>query len=432
MKRGAIMLPAMEKAGSPRSTQIFARALLLLFVIACIALLLVPWVQNVQGFGRVVALTPVERTQTIGAPVEGRIVRWHVIEGTIVKTGDLVAEIADNDPDIITRLEGEKRAVELRLEQAKTRAEALRSRIEQLDMFRRNELQVAQNRLQGAEDNVRAAEQIVKASDATLLAATLNIDRQKALVQKGLVAVRAVEVAQQDYDRAFAELQRAKAALGAAEKEKLARDSDLLRIESDFQTRIDDAKASFASANADVANIDAELQRISVRVSRQTQQQVYAPREGRILRLLTQPGSEMMKPGDPIALFVPDSGELVVELMMDGNDVPLMHPGDKVRLQFEGWPAVQFVGWPSVAVGTFGGVIFLVDATDNGDGSFRILVKPDPEDEPWPDQHYLRQGVRANGWVLLRTVPLGFELWRQFNGFPPVIAPKEPEVKSKT
>jgi multidrug resistance efflux pump len=432
------MLPVMEEAGSPKATRSFARALGLLFLISGVGLALVPWVQNVTGHGRVVALTPVERQQSIGAPVEGRIVRWHVVEGTIVKPGDLIAEIADNDPDILLRLEGEKRAIELRLEQAKTRAEALRSRIEQLDMFRRNELQVAENRLQGADENVKAAAQVVRAADATLLAAKLNIDRQKALVQKGLVAVRAVELAQQDYDRAQADLDRAKAALGAAEKERLARDSDLLRIESDFRTRIDDAKASLASANGDIANTEAELQRISVRLVRQTQQQVLAPRDGRILRLLVQPGSEMVKPGDPIALFVPDSVELVVELFMDGNDIPLIHPGDKARLQFEGWPALQFSGWPSVAVGTFGGVVFLVDATDNGEGVFRILIKPDPEDEPWPDTGYLRQGVRANGWVLLRTVPLGFELWRQFNGFPPTVIPKDPagprslEVKSKS
>ena len=32
----------------------------------------------------------------------------------------------------------------------------------------------------------------------------------------------------------------------------------------------------------------------------------------------------------------------------------------------------------------------------------------------------LRQGVRTNGWVLLGQVPLGYELWRQINGFPPL------------
>ena len=39
------------------------------------------------------------------------------------------------------------------------------------------------------------------------------------------------------------------------------------------------------------------------------------------------------------------------------------------------------------------------------------LNVPDPEDEPWPDGRYLRQGVRANGWLLLETVSLGYELW---------------------
>ena len=129
----------------------------------------------------------------------------------------------------------------------------------------------------------------------------------------------------------------------------------------------------------------------------------------------------MLKSGDSIAAFVPDTANLVVELSMDGNDIPLIHAGDPVRLQFEGWPAVQFTGWPSVAVGTFGGRVMLVDATDNGYGKFRILVQPDPKDEAWPSNRYLRQGVRTNGWVLLNRVSLGYELWRQFNGFPPTV-----------
>jgi hypothetical protein len=45
-------------------------------------------------------------------------------------------------------------------------------------------------------------------------------------------------------------------------------------------------------------------------------------------------------------------------------------------------------------------------------------VEPDPDDEPWPDARFLRQGVKTKGWVLLNVVPLGFEVWRQFNGFP--------------
>jgi len=103
-------------------------------------------------------------------------------------------------------------------------------------------------------------------------------------------------------------------------------------------------------------------------------------------------------------------------------------PGNLVRLQFEGWPALQFSGWPSIAVGTFGGRVLLVDPTDNGKGKFRVLVESDPGDDPWPSRRFLRQGVRANGWVLLNIVPIGYELWRQFNGFPPVIATDEPAL----
>jgi pyruvate/2-oxoglutarate dehydrogenase complex dihydrolipoamide acyltransferase (E2) component len=153
-------------------------------------------------------------------------------------------------------------------------------------------------------------------------------------------------------------------------------------------------------------------------------QTIRAPRNGTILRLVAQPGGELLKAGDPIAIFIPETQDLVVELWMNGNDIPLIHAGDKVRLQFEGWPAIQFAGWPSVAIGTFGGRVMLVDATDNGEGKFRILVEPDDEDEPWPSNRYLRQGVRTNGWVLLNQVSLGFELWRQFNGFPPTVTPQ--------
>lgn len=137
----------------------------------------------------------------------------------------------------------------------------------------------------------------------------------------------------------------------------------------------------------------------------------------------------------------------MAELWLSGLDMPLVAPrevdgtgkvlrvGSPVRLQFEGWPALQFVGWPSVARGTFGGEVVMVDPTDNGKGKFRVLVaeKPDvveradgrTETIAWPDARWLRQGVRVNGWVLLQQVPLWFEVWRQLNGFPPVLTEEQ-------
>jgi pyruvate/2-oxoglutarate dehydrogenase complex dihydrolipoamide acyltransferase (E2) component len=165
----------------------------------------------------------------------------------------------------------------------------------------------------------------------------------------------------------------------------------------------------------------ASIAQIDVRLSRQAAQEIFAPRDGTILRLVAAQGSEMVKAGDPVAVLVPDTSDRAVELWVDGNDVPLIYEGRHVRLQFEGWPAVQFSGWPSVAVGTFGGRVALVDATDDGRGKFRVVVIPDGH-EPWPHPRYLRQGVRANGWFLLDRVRIGWELWRQFNGFPPAMS----------
>ena len=158
--------------------------------------------------------------------------------------------------------------------------------------------------------------------------------------------------------------------------------------------------------------------------------QVVAPRAGVILRLIAHQGTEMVKAGDPLVVLVPNVDSSAVELLIDGNDASLLEKDRKVRLQFEGWPAVQFVGWPSVAVGTFGGVVSFVDAHADTKGKFRVVVVPDANDQPWPSARYLRQGVRAGGWVLLDQVALGFELWRQFNGFPPAVS--EPGAEGYT
>ena len=165
---------------------------------------------------------------------------------------------------------------------------------------------------------------------------------------------------------------------------------------------------------------------LEVKLARQETQRVTAPTAGTVFRLIANRGTEFVKAGDAVLVLIPNTESMAVELWVDGNDMPLLSVGRKARLQFEGWPAVQFTGWPSVAVGTFGGVVQLIDPTDDGAGRFRVLILPDPADAPWPSRRFLRQGVQARGWVLLENVTLGFEFWRQLNGFPPVIADAEP------
>jgi hypothetical protein len=153
-------------------------------------------------------------------------------------------------------------------------------------------------------------------------------------------------------------------------------------------------------------------------LARQSAQSIVAPRDGTIFRVVANGHEgEIVKSGELLCVLMPDTDDRAVEVWVSGNDMPLVHEGAHVRVQFEGWPALQFSGWPSVAIGTFGGRVAFVDQSDNGAGAFRILVVPDRE--AWPAPIYLRQGVRAYAWVQLGRVRLGYELWRQFNGFPP-------------
>jgi multidrug resistance efflux pump len=421
----------MELVGSPHSARKLAIVLAVMMLASAIALVFTPWQQSVSGTGKVSALTPVERTQFLAAPVEGRVLKWHVTEGSKVKTGQLVVELTDNDPQIVDRIRAERAAVEERRLNAEGRVRAHEDRLGRLEESRTNGMSAAQNRVQMANDRITQAVQALTATEARLEAARFNINRQRDLVRIGTTSQRNVELAQMDFATAEAEVSRAKAALNAARSEKLAMDDDLLKIRSDADAAIEGERATLNSARAEIANIRAELQRIDTRLARQQTLTITAPRDGTIVRLLAQPNSELLKGGDPVAMFVPDAYEPTVELYLSGVDMPLVQPGDPVRIQFNGWPAIQFVGWPSVAVGTFGGRVSLVDATETKGGDFRILVVPDPKDDPWPSANYLRQGVQAKGWVLLKNVPLGWELWRRFNGFPPVIAEDEPGAKAR-
>lgn len=184
----------------------------------------------------------------------------------------------------------------------------------------------------------------------------------------------------------------------------------------------EEAQLKEADVLKEVTAASAEAARLDTRFARQGRQLVSAPRDGVILRRGAGEGSVHVKPGDLLAVLVPETRSRAVELWLDGSDLPLVEAGHQVRLQFEGWPAIQLSGWPSVAVGTFDGVVSTIDAAGAGrPGQFRVLVTA-AADERWPRAELLRQGVRAHGWVLLGTVPLGYELWRKFNNFPPSIA----------
>jgi membrane fusion protein, adhesin transport system len=408
-----------------------ARGMLKLFLILLLFLGFTPWQQNVRGLGRVVAYTPADRQQLISAQVEGRISRWLVREGSVVKQGDVLAELLDNDPLLLQRLENEQKAAFAKQAATDNRVNTFREQVRMAERARPQALAAAQSRVDMANERRKAAEQSVQAAQAARQTASLNLARQQQLRTKGLASQRTLELSQLEMAQRAAEVERTQAALVAAKSEVDALTSDRQKLGADTVAAVEKARADLNKAIEDQNSVRADILKLQTRLARQQTQTVIAPRDGIVLRLLANPGAEMVKPGQGLAIFVPDTEERAVELWVDGNDLPLIVTKSRVRLQFEGYPAIQFGGWPEFSVGSFGGKVALIDATDDGKGHFRVLVRPDPEDIAWPSTRFLRQGVRVNGWVLLGQVTLGYELWRIFNGFPPLILP-EPFISEST
>ena len=392
----------------------------LLVLLTVIGMVVTPWQQSISGSGRVIAFSPVERQQRLEAPVDGRIAAVRVAEGQRGQRGEVVVDIVDVDPRFLERLESELALVRLRQAAAEARRAQVLERVAALEQARTLGLAAADARLDMGKERVRQAEQAVAAAEATRTAADQNLPRVQSLAAQGLRSTREKELAELDASRARADEERARATLDAARSEVQSLVADRGRVDKDTTAGIRDARASSETANADVAAAATELVRLDTRIARQQTQAVTLPRSAVVLRVLVQEG-QLVKQGDALVELVPDTAARAVEMWIDGNDAPLVTPGREVRLQFEGWPALQFVGWPQAARGTFGGQVALVDSHDDGAGRFRVVVLP-LVGERWPHPEVLRQGVRANGWVLLEQVPLGWELWRRLNAFPPTLS----------
>ncbi|MGB5813118.1 MAG: HlyD family efflux transporter periplasmic adaptor subunit [Polyangiales bacterium] len=417
-------LPPRLQVASPQNVAFVAKMLVAVFFLFTVAALLAPWTQNIQGSGRVIAYAPQQRQQTIEATISGTIAEWYVQEGSQVDKGDPIVRLADNDDRILDRLGDQRTAVQVRRTAESSRVESLRSRVESLRRYRRAEIAGAEAQVAIAEQEVAGAEQELTASEAELETNNLNYGRQSDLRRDGLASQREYELAELAARQSRAKVASAVAKVQAA-KNKLSQSRAALRqVTASSMADIESAEAALGSAETQVASASEGLAKLDVDIARQQAQTIVAPIDGTIMRVVGRLGGAQVSQGQVLALLVPRTEDRAVELYVDGNDAALIEPGSPVRLQFEGWPAVQFSGWPSVAVGTFGGEVAFVDAADDGRGNFRIVVVPDGDpEEPWPAASYLRQGVLAKGWILLKQVRLGFEVWRQFNGFPPTTEP---------
>lgn len=388
---------------TPNAGKILAKWLLGILLVLCV-IMFVPWQQNIRGAGKVTALSPGNRPQKVHSVIAGQIKKWHVREGQLVKKGDTIVSISEVkekyfDPQLLTRLREQISAKESSLSSKESKALALKRQIEALRDAMKNKIDQAQAKLDAEEVRFKNTEN--------------QFERNKKLYNAGNIPLTKFQEIEYKYQGAQADYLNARI--------------ELDRVAAEYLDKISKSESELSSTRADVFDDEGELASLRNTFAnteiRNNQYQIVSPQDGYIVHAVVTGLGETIKEGDPVCTIMPETADLAVELYVKAMDVPLLSKGRKVRIEFDGWPALQFSGWPSVSVGTFGGVVEVIDYVNARPGEFRILVVPDIKDQNWPAQ--LRVGSGIKGWVMLDDVPVWYELWRQLNGFPPSLY-KEP------
>jgi multidrug resistance efflux pump len=417
---------------TPNTGRILARSLIITGGIFLIFLFL-PWQQNIRGTGEVTAFTPENRPQTIESTIAGRIASWNVREGQYVNKGDTILTLTEVkekffDPQLLTRLQEQITAKEQSIEAKKGKIIALKNQIAALrDGFEIKQRQarnkLVQTKLKLVSDSVDFEAEKIRFSNAESLEA-----RNRQLYEAGNITLSKFQEVESKFQESKMKLISAENTFMESQTEVITARIEIAGVAADYQDKISKAESDLNTTYSDLAEKESELAKLRNEYAnmeiRNQQYQVIAPQEGYIVKAVVAGIGETIKEGEAVATIMPSSPDVAVAMYVKAMDVPLLEIGRHVRIEFDGWPALQFSGWPSVAVGTFGGTVQVIDFVNSKDGKFRILVTPDPNDEPWPEQ--LRLGSGTKGWVMLDTVPVWYEIWRQLNGFPPSLY-SEPE-----
>lgn len=416
---------AFEKAFTSRYNKLFNR-FLGVFAIITIIILFLPWTQNVNGNGYVTTLTPDQRPQTIQSPIPGRIEKWYVKEGDYVKKGDTILFISEikneyQDPRLIERTNQQRDAKNRSVLSYQEKIRALENQVNALNNERQLKLSQAKNKLEQSRLKVKSDSVDVQAYKTNLDIAQRQFDRTVILQSEGLKAMTDVEEKRLKLQETQAKLISQENKLLASQNEVLNANIEINRIAAEYADKIAKSRSERFTAESNQFEAEAQVTKLENQTTnyqiRNALYYITAPQNGYINKALRAGLGETFKEGEKLVGIMPVDYDLAVETFVNPIDLPLMHIGERVRVQFDGWPAIFFSGWPNASYGTYAGKIVAIETFISANGKFRILIAPDDAENPWPEN--VRVGSGAYTIALLENVPIWYELWRQLNGFPP-------------
>ena len=397
-----------------------------IFGIVFLIVLFLPWTQNVQGNGFVTTLEPNQRPQSIESAISGRVEEWYVSEGQIVNKGDTIlhiSEITDKffDPNLLMRTESQLTAKNFSLDSYTSKVSALNFQIEALKEERKLKLEQSLNTLEQARLQVQSDSIELEAVKIQVSIAERQFERTEILEGEGLLTITDFESKKLQLQNSQAKVISQKNKLLSSKNQEINAKIEISSIKASYQEKIskaDSEKFTALSGQYDTEalmfTLENEFTNYQVRSG---MLYITAPQDGFINRAIQKGIGETFSAGTKIVSIMPINIEMAVETFVNPIDLPLLHPGENLRIIFDGWPAIFFSGWPNLSYGTYGGEVVAVERTISDNGKFRVLIKQNPDEQEWPE--VIRAGSGARTIALLNNVPIWYEMWRQINGFPP-------------
>ena len=394
--------------------------------LAFVFIMFLPWTQNIKTQGNVNTLFQEQRPQKLNSPIPGRIIKWYVKNGDVVKKGDTIlqiSEIKDDylDPLLVERTQEQVQAKKGVREYYNAKISTTENQIAAISTAKDLKLNQIKIKIAQLQNKLKAEQAELIAVNNELKIAQDQLNRQNKMYEEGLVSLTQLQQRNVSYQNALAKKTSAENKLAQTQQEITAQNIEQNAVIQEYTEKLSKTEGDRFQSMGQVAGSTGDIAKLENQVAtykvRKGLYYILATQDGQITQLTKAGIGEIVKDAETIGIIVPKKIDYIAEIYVKPVDLPLIRENQKVMLTFDGFPAIVFSGWPNSSYGTFSGKIIAIENSISENGLFKAIVAEDKTQKRWPPN--MKIGTGASGIAILNDVPIWYEIWRNINGFPP-------------
>lgn len=394
--------------------------------LAFVFIMFLPWTQNIKTQGNVSTLYQEQRPQKLNSPIPGRIIKWYVKNGDVVKKGDTIlqiSEIKDDylDPLLVERTQEQVQAKKGVREYYNAKISTTENQIAAITASKDLKLNQIKIKIAQLQNKLKAEQAELTAVNNELKIAQDQLNRQNKMYEEGLVSLTQLQQRNVSYQNALAKKTSAENKLAQTQQEIAAQNIEQNAVIQEYTEKLSKTEGDRFQSMGQVAGSTGDIAKLENQVAtykvRKGLYYILATQDGQITQLTKAGIGEIVKDAETIGIIVPKKIDYIAEIYVKPVDLPLIRENQKVMLTFDGFPAIVFSGWPNSSYGTFSGKIIAIENSISENGLFKAIVAEDKTQKRWPPN--MKIGTGASGIAILNDVPIWYEIWRNINGFPP-------------